>query len=501
MTARVIPVAELKAIARSDDQRRLAELLRAGLDPNRTDELLKTPLAVVAKEGAVACVRLLVQHGAALDAGDPPPVQAAIEAGRLEVLEELLKSGAESGGPEHYDPDYPAPLVVAAEVGDVRAVEALLVSDSLGRSPWAVVDDALRESLELRGKKKLEVLRALTLGLADSGVEIPPGAGSLQRALRFLGGAARKLGDGPLEEAVRELKAGLDQTTADLDEAEDAFLESRFDELFELTESLPTARRAEVLGVVAASSTTGCFCFSKWLLEKGAAANVCDESGKTALMHVAAHGPEQLVQPLLDTGNACLNARDKAGVSALDLCRSRPRPPESKTGPWPAAQVIERHLTNPYFVRRDQDTPPVRIDEAPSVVQHARKLVRGRRLSELLDLLNRGGLDEKDWQLAAGAAVLEDSFQNCMTLLEYCLDQGADLNTRDDAGSTALHGACQVSETPLRLLRRMVEAGADPTVVDRFGCSVAENVRRTWPEGHECRAYMESVLAGSVSGS
>ncbi|MEM7355215.1 MAG: hypothetical protein AAF657_30675, partial [Acidobacteriota bacterium] len=29
----------------------------------------------------------------------------------LGVLAELLKAGAESGGPENYDPDYPAPLV------------------------------------------------------------------------------------------------------------------------------------------------------------------------------------------------------------------------------------------------------------------------------------------------------------------------------------------------------------------------------------------------------
>ena len=96
---------------------------------------------------------------------------------------------------------------------------------------------------------------------------------------------------------------------------------------------------------------------------------------------------------------------------------------------------------------------------------------------------------------------MEDSTNDCLTLLEYCLDQDADLNARDDAGSTALHGACEMDEIPLRILRRIVEAGADPTIVDRFGRSVADSVRSTWPEGHECRVYMESVLGGSASGS
>ncbi len=491
MTAHAIPLAELKAIARTDDRQRLSELLSTGVDPNRTDEVLKTPLAVVAKAGALACVRLLVEHGAALDAGDPPPVQAAIEAGRLEVLEELLKSGAESGGPEHYDPDYPAPLVIAAEVGDARAVEALLAADSLRRSPWAVVDEALREGLDLRGKKKLGVLRALALGLASNRIEIPPGAGTLLRALKFLAGAARKRGDSQLEEAVRELQTGLDEAKAEWDEAEAGYLESRFDELFELIERLPSARRPGVLGVVAVSSTTGCYCFAQWLLEKDAAANLCDETGKTALMHAAAHGSQYLVQPLLDTRHACLNARDDDGNTALDLLGSRPE--------FPFAHAIEGDLTYLYNARRDQGTPPARITEAPRVVRRARELMRDRRIPELLDLLNKGGLEEKERQLAAGAAVLEDSANDCMTLLEYCLDQGADLSARNDAGGTPLKGACQVYQTPLRLLRRMVEAGADPMAADRFGRSVADCVRKTWPKGHECRDYMESVLVGSVS--
>ncbi len=487
-----MPMAELEAIARSDDRRRLAELLNAGFDPELTDKAFRTPLAVVAKEGAPECVRLLVEHGVFLDTGDPSPVQAAIEAGKLEILEELLRLGAESGGPEDYNPDYPAPLVIAAEIGYADAVEVLLAADSLGRSPWAVVDDALRQGLELRGKKKVGTLRALTLGLLSSGVELPPASGPLLRTLKYLAPAAKRRRDGPLEAAVRELKAKLNEAKAELDEAEDAFLESRFDQLFELIERVPAARRPGVLGVVAASATTGCYCFAEWLLEKGAAANLCDETGKTALMHAASHGSQQhLVIPLLDRGHACLNARDDAGRTALDLLGSR--------SAFPSAHVIERALTNPYHVRRDRGTPPLRINEAPSVVRHARELMRDRRIPELLALLSEGGLKGEEWKLAAGAAVLEDSANDCMTLLEYCLDQGADLNARVDAGGNVLHGACEVYLIPMRLLQRLVEAGADPMVVDHFGRGVADMVRRTWPEGHECRVYMEGVLAGSGS--
>ncbi len=94
---------------------------------------------------------------------------------------------------------------------------------------------------------------------------------------------------------------------------------------------------------------------------------------------------------------------------------------------------------------------------------------------------------------------MEDSTNSCMTLLEYCLDQGADLNARVDSEANVLHGACDVYLTPLPLLRRLVEAGADPMVVDCSGRRVADMVRKTWPEGHECRVYMEGVLAGTGS--
>jgi len=489
MTSRVVPMLEMKAIARSDDRQRLADLLDKGLDPNRTDEALITPLAVASKAGALACVRLLIEHGAALDAGDPPPANAAIAAGKLEILKELLNSGAESGGPEDYDPDYPAPLVVAAEAGEASAVEALLEASSIERSPWAVVDDALRGALDLRGRKKLSVLRALTLGLHNSGREIPPAAGSLVRVMKLLAQNAQKSRDEPLEVALRDLKAKLDEGKAEMDEAEDACLESRYEELFELIQRIPAARRPGVLGVVATSSTTGCYCFAEWLLGKGAAAYLCDETGKTALMHAAAYGSEQLIVPLLDRGDACLNARDDAGQTALDLLNSRPA--------FPFAHVIEGALTYLYHVRRDKGVTPLRITEAPSAARQAGELMRARKIPELLHFLSEGGLNREEWKLAAGAAVLQDTVNNCMTLLEYCLDHGADVNARVDRGANVLHNACQVYEFPLRLLRRLVEAGADPTVVDHFGNSVADNVGRTWPAGHECRVYMESVLAGS----
>jgi len=246
---------------------------------------------------------------------------------------------------------------------------------------------------------------------------------------------------------------------------------------------------------VAAFSTSGGYYFSTWLLEKGAGAFLCDQSGKTPLMHAAAHGSRFLVGSLLERGDACLNATDDSGYTALDLCRSRPQLPERKRGSRPAAQVIEEDLTYLYNVRRDRGITPIRITEAPSFVQHAGELMRDRKIPELLQFLSKGGLNKEEWKLAAGAAVLADSVNDCMTLLEYCLDQGADVNARDDSGCNVLHGACDVDEIPLRLLRRLVEAGADPTVVDDFGRSVADRVRLTWPEGHKCRTYMEGVLA------
>lgn len=502
MSDQVISTEDMETIARSDDWQRLQRLLDEGMDLERTAEFMVTPLGIASKEGALACIRLLVERGAALDAGDPGPVNAAIKAGKLDALAALLKAGAESGGREDYDPDYPAPLVVAAEEGNVPAIEALLAADILAFSPWAAIDDALWHGLELKGKKKLAVLRAITLEVQESGIELPSDASTLLRALKPLARAAKKNGDTSLQVAVREIKGRLDLAKAEQGEAEAAILELRFDDLFEVIERVPAVRRPGVLGVVAASSTTGCYSLSQWLLEKGASAYLCDDKGMTALMHTAAHGPTQLVKPLLDTGRACLNATDDASLTALDWCSVRSRPRDSNLGPpWPASYVIDRDLTNPYFTRRDQGTAPLRISDAPGVAQRAWNLMRDRRIPEVLALLNQGGSDEEDWRLAAGAAVLADSANDCMTLVEYCLDAGADPNARKDSGSNVLHGACSVAHTGVRLLRRLVEDGADPTLVDCFGRSVADRVRRTWPEDHECRIYMESVIAEAAAKS
>ncbi len=493
MSDNVISTEDMKMVARSDDRQRLQELLDGGMDFERTDEFMVTPLGVAAKEGAIACVQFLIERGAALDAGDPGPVNAAIKAGKLDVLEVLLKAGAESGGPADYDPDYPAPLVVASEEGNVAAIETLLAAGSLARSPWALVDDAYQEALTLRGKKKQDVLRTLTMGLHQSAVEIPLNASILLKALKQLARLAKKNGDGQLETAVGELKAQLDMGKAEQGEAEDACLDSRFDELFELIGRVPVGRRPGVLGVVAASSTGGCYSFSEWLLEKGAAANLCDEDGQTALMHAAAHGSDQLVSPLLLTGTACLGAEDDTGKTALDLLKLR--------SAYPLAQVIEGDLTNLLNVRRDQGTQPLSLSEAPEITLDAWKLMNDRRIPELLSLLNQKGLDKEEWKLAAGAAVLSDSANDCMTLVEYCLDHGADPNACKDSGANVLHAACEVDHISASLLRRIVEAGADPMNIDCFGRSVTDVVRVSWPEGHECRDYMEGVISEAATKS
>ncbi len=490
----VINIEDMEAIARSDDRLRLQELLDGGMDLERTDEFLVTPLAVAAREGAVACICLLFERGAALDAGDPPPAHAAIKAGRVDILEMLLKAGAENGDPEHvYDPDYPPALVVAAEEGNVAAIEALLAADILARSPWATIDDAYWHGLELRGEKKLAVLRAITVRVHESGIDVPSDASTLLRALKPLARAAKKKGDISLGAAVVGLKARLNLAKTEQRQAEEAFLESRFDELFELIQRVSVASRPGVLGVVAASATTGCYCFLQWLLEKGAAAYLCDEKGMTALMHAAAHGSDQVVDPLLYTGQACLNATDDAGQTALDLLGLRPS--------YHFAHVIERELTHLLNVRRDRGTPPLKLSDAPDIAQRAWKRMTERRIPELLDLLNQDGLDKEDWRLVAGAAMLADSANDCMTLVEYCLDQGADPNARIDSGSNVLHGACEVDHIKVPILRRIVEVGADPTLVDCFGRSVADVVRVTWPEGHECRVYMEGVIAEAAAKS
>ena len=99
-------------------------LLRLGADPDAADQHGRTALHIAAEEGNVELARLLVYHGANLNALDKnilsTPLVWAVVHGRRDVAKLLLESGA--------DPNTTGPMGSALEnaAGDAEMTELLV---------------------------------------------------------------------------------------------------------------------------------------------------------------------------------------------------------------------------------------------------------------------------------------------------------------------------------------------------------------------------------------
>ncbi|MBI4459811.1 MAG: ankyrin repeat domain-containing protein [Acidobacteria bacterium] len=104
------------------------KLLRAGADPNAALQLGETPLMAAAEKSPEA-VRLLLAHGADVNVkelvGGRTALMQAVKAKHPDIVQELIEQGADVR--TRAKDDF-TPLLVAAEVGDVKSVEILLAA-------------------------------------------------------------------------------------------------------------------------------------------------------------------------------------------------------------------------------------------------------------------------------------------------------------------------------------------------------------------------------------
>lgn len=106
----------------------LTELLfQHGMDPNRPDWLMVTPLHKFAAKGDVESATIFLDHGADLDARDEDqrstPLGYAAKSGRTAMVEFLLQRGARPNLPD--DPPWATPLAWATSRGHTGIVQLL----------------------------------------------------------------------------------------------------------------------------------------------------------------------------------------------------------------------------------------------------------------------------------------------------------------------------------------------------------------------------------------
>jgi uncharacterized protein len=120
----------LHGAAYNADVESVREFLRLGADPNERDERGLTPLLWMALRGAVGdqipVMTALLSAGADANAvtekGDSTVLMCAVQSGHLEVIRNLVGSGADVNRAA----DEVTPLMVAARAGDEDVVRLLL---------------------------------------------------------------------------------------------------------------------------------------------------------------------------------------------------------------------------------------------------------------------------------------------------------------------------------------------------------------------------------------
>lgn len=125
-------------------------LLKLGADPNQPGSTGSVPLADAALKGDVEAVRALLAKGARTNVISPAGMQPIHEAAlgdNAEVLRELVAAGADKNARSRDESI--TPLHIAASMGKVKAVEALIslgadrtLKDARGRTPLETADRA-----------------------------------------------------------------------------------------------------------------------------------------------------------------------------------------------------------------------------------------------------------------------------------------------------------------------------------------------------------------------
>ncbi|KAL4378632.1 hypothetical protein GQ457_02G034250 [Hibiscus cannabinus] len=135
-------------------------LLEHNANPNAETEDNVTPLLSAVAAGSLSCLDLLIQAGAKVNitAGGATPLHIAADHGNPELINSLLKAGAD---PNVIDEDGQKPIQVAAARGQRKAVEILFpLTSRIDVIPeWTV--DGIIEYMQSEASKQLEEMKNL----------------------------------------------------------------------------------------------------------------------------------------------------------------------------------------------------------------------------------------------------------------------------------------------------------------------------------------------------
>jgi ankyrin repeat protein len=119
---------EIMLAAKNKNPKVIAQLIRNGADVNMTDENGVTPTMIAAQYGSVEVVDLLIKSGADINVNDNDGKNVLFYSvkNNIEVVSFLLKMGFDVNATLHNEIGYPTILMEAIEAGKIEIVESLI---------------------------------------------------------------------------------------------------------------------------------------------------------------------------------------------------------------------------------------------------------------------------------------------------------------------------------------------------------------------------------------
>jgi len=214
----------------------------------------------------------------------------------------------------------------------------------------------------------------------------------------------------------------------------------------------------------------------RWLLEKGANPNLANAAGVTALMW-ATEDPAK-VRALIASG-ADVNARSGDGQTALLIAFDQ----------WSDAEVVKMLLEHGAKATPDQGTDPL-VMAARNGDPKAMKLLAQQRgdkfpagaltgaaSADCLACVRMilAGSYSKD---STGSALRNAAATSSLELMNALLAAGADVNSKDAFGSTALMHAAYSDYAETERVKLLLDHGADVNIRDSKGDTALRIAKR-----------------------
>lgn len=428
----------LQAVKAGDRETALALIAKKeGVDAAESDGT--TALHWAAEQGDHDLVAALLKAGADPNAANRygiTPLQLAAENGDERIVRTLLEAGADANATL---PEGESVLMTAARTGVSGVLRALLEhgADIEARENWYGESALIWATAE----NHADAVRFL----ASSGADVNGRAALLTFERRRSGQSILPLGNWtPLMYAAREnaLAAGK------------VLIESRAD----LNAVDPDGATALVIAIINAN-----YDFAAMLLEAGADPNLVDTSGMGALY--AAIDMHRLA-----VGHGRPNPHPSGDLDALDIVKQlleHGADPNAKL----SKPIIQRQHTAGDFTLGEGATPLLRAAKSGDIAVVKLLLAAGadphhKMPNGATALLYAAGLG---WRNGSPIAPSFDQGppQEAVETIDLLLELGLDIHAKTEQGDSILHAAVGRGEEAI--IRRLLEAGADPTAVNGRG--------------------------------